>query len=80
MLKKLLELEQKFLGIYERAKKKEEELEGKTEHHTQRPFYFIKSIDRKGETSIGRFRIRASKQQFSLLLKSIDAVQETEKY
>lgn len=43
---KCQKLEQEFLELYERAKAKEKDAEGKTKNKTQEPFYRIISFDR----------------------------------
>lgn len=48
-----------FTNLYERITQKEKELEGKTEHPTQRPFYYFKSIDKQGERIFSRLGIKA---------------------
>lgn len=59
--KKCENILREFLEIYEQIQKKEKELEGKTEHHTQRPFYFFRSIGAKGESAfrISQWRSRS---------------------
>lgn len=55
-MKKLKELEEEFLELYERAKKKEKDLEGKAENVTKRPSYRITTAGRNGKEIYGRFK------------------------
>jgi len=48
---KLEELDKEFLEIYERAKKKEKDINTKTENKTKMPFYFI-TMPNKGDQNI----------------------------
>jgi hypothetical protein len=52
-IEKFKKLEEEFLKLYEQVIK-EEKFKEKTEHHTQRSLYFIKSIDQKDERILGR--------------------------
>lgn len=63
--KKCEELKSQFMELYERAKTKEKELEAKTEHHTQRPFYSIGSIGEKDEKVFRRLTYRSCSYRFS---------------
>lgn len=58
-LEKFILLELKFLEIYGRAKAKEKELEGKTEHQTQRSFYIIRGVNPKDERIFARLTRKA---------------------
>lgn len=52
------ELIKEFISLYEQAKAKEKKLKGNTSHHTQRFFYFIKSLSPKDESLYRRLRHR----------------------
>lgn len=64
---KCLALIADFLELYERAKTKEKELEKEETHHTQRPFYCIKSIGKKDERLLTRLTWRSLTKKLSVL-------------
>jgi 6-pyruvoyl-tetrahydropterin synthase len=55
---KYLELQNEFLGLYERIKEKEKDLEGKAKHKTQRWGYSFPSIDRNLQTVFRGLRFK----------------------
>ena len=55
---KVYQLEQEYLELYERIKAKEKDIEGKTEYHTQRPFYYFGRSNRKGQDIFKRLRYK----------------------
>ncbi|SRR5216684_989022 len=57
-------LKNQFLELYERIKTKEKELEGKTEHFTQRPFYFTILSNRIQQSFFTRLEYRAFQFRF----------------
>jgi len=64
-LKKLLELENQFLELYERAKAKEKEREEQKDHCTQGPFYRFKETGRNYRYVFRRLRSRSSLFRYS---------------
>lgn len=62
--KKCLDLEQKFLELYEQAQIKEEELKEKTEHRTQRSFYYIKLACEKNECLYQRYEYKRLQSRY----------------
>lgn len=58
LLEKFTKLENEFIGLYERAKIKEEERKKEVRHKTQEPFYNIGSIGEKDEKVFRRLRFK----------------------